>query len=197
MSKRMDKHRIFLSDEIIIEMYWQREESAIEETDKKYGEFLFRIAYGILHDRLDCEECKNDTYLGIWKAIPPTKPAVFPAFITQIMRRIAINKYKEKTSKKRIPSELTSSIEEYESVLASNDTVDGDFSAEEVGRIINDYINTLPERQRYIFIARFYMAESVETIADDLDIAKATVYRELEKIKQGLKLHLEKNEVYV
>lgn len=197
MSKRTDKHHISLSDETIIEMYWQREESAIKETDIKYGQFLFRIAYGILHDRLDCEECQNDTYLGIWKAIPPTRPAVFPAFITRIMRRIAINKYKEKTSKKRIPSELTSSIEDCESTLASNDTVDSDLSAEEVGRIINDYVNELPERQRYIFIARFYMAESVESIADDLNIAMATVYRELDKIKQGLKLHLEKNEVYI
>ena len=197
MSKRTDKHPILLSDETIIEMYWQREEKAIKETDIKYGQFLFRIAYGILHDRLDCEECQNDTYLGIWKAIPPTKPTVFPAFITQIMRRIAINKYKEKTSKKRIPSELTSSIEDYESTLTSNDTVDGDFSAEEVGRIINNYVNELPERQRYIFIARFYMAESVESIADDPTMAKATVYRELDKIKQGLKHHLEKNEVYV
>jgi len=197
MSKRMDKHHISLSDETIIEMYWQREESAIKETDIKYGQFLFRIAHGILHDRLDCEECQNDTYLGIWKAIPPTRPSVFPAFITRIMRRIAINKYKEKTRKKRIPSELTSSIEDYESTLASNDTVDSDLSAEEVGRIINDYVNELPERQRYIFIARFYMAESVESIADDLNIAMATVYRELDKIKQGLKLHLEKNEVYI
>lgn len=197
MSKRTDKHRISLSDETIIEMYWQREESAIKETDIKYGQFLFQIAYCILHDRLDCEECQNDTYLGIWKAIPPTRPTVFPAFITQIMRRIAINKYKEKTSKKRIPSELTSSIEDYECTLASNDTVDGDLSAEEVGRIINGYVNELPERQRYIFIARFYMVESVDRIADDLNMAIATVYRELDKIKQGLKLHLEKSEVYV
>lgn len=197
MSKRTDKHPLSLSDETIIEMYWQREEKAIKETDRKYGQFLFRIAYGILHDRLDCEECQNDTYLGVWKAIPPTRPTVFPAFITQIMRRIAINKYKEKASKKRIPSELTFSIEDYERTLARNDTVEGDFSAEEVGRIINDYVHELPERQRYIFIARFYMAESVESIADDLTIAKATVYRELDKIKQGLKHHLEKNEVYV
>lgn len=197
MSKRTDEHHISLSDETIIEMYWQREESAIKETDIKYGQFIFRIAYGILHDRLDCEECQNDTYLSIWKAIPPARPTVFPAFITQIMRRIAINKYKEKTSQKRIPSELTSSIEDYVEILASNDTVDDDLSVEKVGRIINDYVSGLPERSRYIFIARFYLAESVETIADDLNIAMATVYRELDKIKQGLKLYLEKNEVYI
>ncbi len=94
----------------IIEMYWQRDERAIHETDEKYGQFFFRIVYNILHDRLDCEECQNDTYLGVWNAIPPTKPFVFPAFITQIMRRSAINRYKEKTSKKHISSEFTVSM---------------------------------------------------------------------------------------
>lgn len=197
MSKNTEKYHMSLCDEKIIEMYWQREERAIKATDIKYGQFLYRIAYGILHDRLDCEECQNDTYWGIWKAIPPTRPVVFPAFITQIMRRIAINKYKEKTSKKRIPSELTATIEDCENILVSSDTADGKYAAEEIGRIINDYVNELPERQRYIFIERFYMVESVENIADDLNIAIATVYRELDKIKQKLKLHLEKNGVFI
>lgn len=91
MSKSTEQQEI-IADEQIIELYWRREEKAIQETDKKYGQFLFRIAYNILHERLDCEECQNDTYLGVWNAIPPTRPTVFPAFITQIMRRIAINR---------------------------------------------------------------------------------------------------------
>ena len=123
MTKLMGQNAI-IADEQIIELYWQREERAIQETDKKHGQFLFRIAYNILHDRLDCEECQNDTYLGVWNAIPPTRPTVFPAFITQIMRRIAINRYKEKTSKKRIPSELTVSMEYINDFLQCNDRVD-------------------------------------------------------------------------
>ena len=197
MSILTDRRHISLSDEKIIEMYWNREENAIMETNQKYGQFLFRIAYGILHDRMDCEECQNDTYLGIWKAIPPAKPDNFPAFIAQIMRRTAINKYKEKACKKRIPSELTSSIEDYEETLVSNDTLDRNLSAEEIGRIINDYVKDLPERQRYIFVARFYFAESVESISDTLNTSLATVYRNLVIIKQGLKHHLEKNEVHL
>ena len=92
MNKRADRQQEIIADEQIIELYWQREERAIKETDVKYGQFLFRIAYNILHDRSDSEECQNDTYLGIWNAIPPTRPVVFPAFITQIMRRTAIKK---------------------------------------------------------------------------------------------------------
>ena len=196
MTKRTEQNAV-IADEQIIEMYWQREENAIQETDKKYGQFLFKIAYNILHDRLDCEECQNDTYLGVWNAIPPTRPTVFPAFITQIMRRIAINRYKEKASKKRIPSELTVSMEDVSAMLHSDVSVEAEYEAAEVGKIINDYVRGLSDRQRYIFIDRFYLAESVETIAKDLSISVPTVYREIDKIKQGLKLHLERNDVYL
>ena len=164
MRKRTERPRA-ITDEQIIELYWKREESAIQETDKKYGQLLFRIAYNILRDRADCEECRNDTYLGVWNAIPPTRPAKFSAFITQIIRNIAINRYKEKISKKRIPSELTVSMEDINGILRSDDTVETKYAAEEVGRIINDYVRTLPSRQRFIFIDRFYLSEPVEAIA--------------------------------
>ena len=196
MSKRTEQKQP-LSDEQIIELYWQRQENAISETDKKYGAFLFRIARNILHDRSDCEECKNDTYLGVWNAIPPTRPTEFAAFLVQIMRRIAINRYKEKTCKKRIPSELTVAMEDVQNTLQSNDAIDAAYQAQEVGKIINDYVKALPDRQRYIFIDRFYLSESVEAIAADLKISPATVYREIEKIKQGLKLHLERNDIFI
>ena len=196
MSKRTEQKQP-LSDEQIIELYWQRQENAISETDKKYGAFLFRIARNILHDRSDCEECKNDTYLGVWNAIPPTRPTEFAAFLVQIMRRIAINRYKERTCKKRIPSELTVAMEDVQNTLQSNDAVDAAYQAQEVGKIINDYVKALPDRQRYIFIDRFYLSESVESIAADLKISPATVYREIEKIKQGLKLHLERNDIFI
>lgn len=182
MSKSTEQQEI-IADEQIIELYWRREEKAIQETDKKYGQFLFRIAYNILHERLDCEECQNDTYLGVWNAIPPTRPTVFPAFITQIMRRIAINRYKEKASKKRIPSELTISMEDVNGTLHGDDSVAVKYEMAEVGKIINNYVRELSDRQRYIFIDRFYLAESVETIATDLSISVPTVYREIDKIK--------------
>lgn len=195
MRKRKEQQTI-MADEQIIELYWQRKENAIQETDKKYGQFLFRIAYNILHDRLDCEECQNDTYLGVWNAIPPTRPTAFPAFITQIMRHIALDRYKEKSSKKRIPSELTVSMEEIHQIRGDV-SAEAAYEAAEVGNIINSYVRGLPERQRYIFIDRFYLAEPVENIAKDLSISVATVYREIEKIKHGLKEHLERNEVYI
>ena len=118
MNKRRER-QMGVADEQIIELYWNRKENAIEETDKKYGQLLFGIAYNILHDRPDCEECQNDTYLATWNAIPPTRPSALLAFIIQIMRRIAINRYKQKASKKRVPSELTVSVEDLNSALHS------------------------------------------------------------------------------
>ena len=78
-----------LNDEEIIELYWERNERAIDETDFKYKKYLFVIAYNILNDKLDCEECLNDTYLGAWNAMPPSRPNALKAFLTVIMRRIA------------------------------------------------------------------------------------------------------------
>lgn len=196
MSKRKEEHTV-IDDERIVDLYWRREERAIQETDKKYGQFLFRIAYHILRDHSDCEECQNDTYLDVWNAIPPARPAAFRAFITQIMRRVAIDRYRGKYSKKRIPSELTLSMEELKYVLDSNPSVDADCVAKELGKTINDYVKSLTNRQRYIFIDRFYLAEDVETIAADLSVSVPTVYREIEKIKQGLKIHLERSGVSI
>ncbi len=197
MSKCNEEPKTILADEQIVELYWQRDEKAISHTDTKYGQYLFRIAYNILHDRLDCEECQNDTYNGIWNAIPPTRPTVFPAFITQIMRNIATERYKYKMSKKRVPTELTVSIEELNDALRSDESVESEVQAEEVGKMISDYVRTLTKRQRFIFMGRFYIADTVESIAEELEISVPTVYRELDKIKQGLKVYLERNGVYV
>lgn len=194
MNKRKEENSSVIADERIIELYWQRDELAIKETDVKYGQFLYRIAYNILHDPLDSEECRNDTYLGIWNAIPPAKPNVFPAFITQIMRRTAIDRYKEKTRTKRIPSELTLSLEELDGDLASFEYED---DAKELGKIISDYLRSLTDKQQFMFIGRFYMAESVESIARDLGVTASAVYKEIGKLRIGLKNHLERNGVYI
>lgn len=196
----MKKHNDIVktpTDEQIIEMYWLREERAIDETDKKYGQLLYRIAYNILHDRLDCEECQNDTYLDVWNAIPPTKPTVFSSFIIQIIRRIAIDRYKSKTSQKRIPSELTISIDDLRETLYSDESDEFEMLTQDIGRNINNYVRGLPKRQKYIFIDRFYFGESVKSIAQTLSISVPTVYREIDKIKDGLRLFLERNEIHI
>ena len=191
------KKSVILDDEKIIELFWQRNEDAIFETDKKYGELVFKIAYNILSDKSDSEECQNDTYLDIWNAIPPTRPRVFIAFVAKIARRISIDLYRRKSSKKAIPSELKTSIEELEYCLQNESNVDESLNVKELANLINGYLRTLNEKQRYIFIGRFYFLNSVEEIAREMGTTPSNVYKTLEKIKKGLKLYLVKGGVSV
>ena len=181
-----------LPDEKIIELYWNRNETAITETDKKYGNYLFAIANNIVNDRMDCEECVNDTYLGTWNRIPPTRPNVFHAFLAKITRNIAISRFRKNAAKKRIPSEMQLSLEEFEDCTVANPSAEDEYLIKRVAEILNDYINNLPRRKELIFICRYYYADRIVNISKMLGISEKTVYRELEEIRQGLKNRLEK-----
>ena len=195
----MKKHltpNMFEGDNQIVEKYWQRNPDAIQETDTKYGRILQNVAYNILFDLQDCEECQNDTYLKIWNTIPSTRPTAFFSYLMQIMRQIAIDRYREKTRKKRIPSQLTISLEELE-LMGGGPSMEEVYEAKEIGKMITEYIRGLSDRQQYIFLDHYYTAEPVEKTAAELKISVQTVYREIEKIKQGLRKYLERNGVSV
>lgn len=186
-----------ISDAEIVELYWLRDETAIKRTDEKYGKFLYSMALNILHEHRDCEECRNDTYLSTWNAIPPTRPAFFRAFIAQIMRRTAINRYYKNTGKRKIPSELTVSMEECEGFISEEKSSEEEMDARELGRIISDFVRGLPAKRQYIFMGRFYFADSVAVIADELKITESAVYKEIKKLRKDLRIFLEMKEVYV
>ena len=179
------------TDEEIIELYWNRDERAIDETDFKYRKYLFAIAYNILYSNEDCEECLNDTYIGTWNAIPPQRPMNLKAFLTTIAHRKAINRYNHSKTQKNIPSNLTVALDDLSYVLY-DDTESGYIDAKALGEVISAYLKTLSKRQRYIFMSRYYMAEPIEKIANDLSVSKSTVDKEIATIKAGLKDALEK-----
>lgn len=184
-----------MDDEEIVELYWNRNERAIEETDFKYKKYLFSIAYNIVHDKLDSEECLNDTYFGAWKAIPPTKPNVLIAFLTTITRRIAIKRYHSNLKQRKIPSEMTLSLSELEAFITGDDDVNPEFDAERLGRIISDFVRSLSERRQFIFMSRYYVSDPIDTIASDLRLSRSMVNKELAAIRSALKEKL-KSEGY-
>ena len=189
--KSAEKGKAVLEDEQIVELYWAREERAIKETDIKYGKYLFTIAYNILHDRMDCEECVSDTYLGTWNSIPPARPTVFQVFLSRITRNISVNRYKKDHASRRIPGELLVSLEELEESGAVLSTEEDDEAAKNLSRIFNDLVKTLTEREEFVFVCRYYYSDKVETIAKMLGVGERTVFRDLEKIKSELKQRLE------
>lgn len=181
-----------LADEKIIDLYWERNERAIDETDFKYKKYLFVIAYNILKDELDCEECLNDTYLGAWNSIPPSRPNALKAFLTVIMRRSAIKRYHRKSRQRVIPSEMTVSLSEVEAFVSGDDDIEADFDAERMGRVISDFIRSLTPRRQFIFMSRYYTADPIEVIAKNMNLSRSTVNKELAAIRSALKETLEK-----
>lgn len=180
-----------LSDGDIIDLYWQRDEKAIKETDLKYKKYLMTIAYNIVKDKEICHECLDDTYLGAWNSIPPERPNVLKAFLTVIMRRAAIKKYNSNGRKRRIPSEMTVSLEELEIFLNDGNATEEEFNARELGRIISCFTRSLSVRRQYIFMSRYYVYDSVKTIAADLGVSMSTVNKELAAIRDELRRKLE------
>ena len=185
-----------MSDGEIIELYFRRDERAISETYAKYGKYLFSVAYNVVHDRLDCEECLNDTYLDAWNAMPPERPAVLKAFLAIIMRRRAIDRYKSEKRKRRIPSELTVSLSELEFAL-SDDTPQSELDAIELSDAISAFVRSLPERRAYIFMSRYYAARPIREIANKLCVSESTVNKELALIRQSLRKMLESEGYFI
>ncbi len=179
------------SDERIIELYWQRDEQAITETDVKYRRLLLSVAQNIVHDTQDSEECLNDTYSGAWNSIPPARPSLLQAFLATIMRRTAIDCYKARKRQKRVASEMTVSLSELEDFI-SEDDVYSEADARELGRVISDFIRSLSERRMYIFMSRYYVARPIKEIARLLSVSESTVNKEIAAIKHELKEKLEK-----
>ena len=181
-----------LSDEKIVELYWQRDEQAIKETDVKYKSFLISVAYNVVRDTSDCEECLNDTYIGAWNAIPPSRPTRLQAFLVVIMRRSAIDCYKKRRRQKRISSELTVSLSEVEDFISDTDGGFTEENAKELGRVISGFVRSLSEKRMYIFMNRYYIARPIKEIAKLLGCSESTVNKEIAVIKHELKKELEK-----
>ena len=182
----------YLTDEQIIDLYWKRDESAIKQTDLKYGKYLYVIAYNIVHDRLDCEECLNDTYLGTWNRIPPQRPSVFQVFLSRVMRNIAIDKFRHNRAAKRVPSEMLVSLEELNASIPDVQDPQQEIENAHLAKALNDFVQGLDDRRQFIFVCRYYYADKVASIAHMLRVGEATVFRELAEIREDLKKHLEK-----
>ncbi len=186
-----------LSDGDIIDLYFKRDEEAITATGDKYGRYLFTIGNNILNDRMDSEECLNDTYFSTWNRIPPERPTYLQMFLSKIMRDISISRYRKNKAQKRTPSELTLSLEELGDCIVSEADVEEDLAIRELADLLNDFLKGISKRQRFIFVCRYYYCDSVKAIASMLEVGSKTVYRELEKIREELRTALKKEGIDV
>lgn len=181
-----------MEDAQIIDLYWQRKESAISETKMKYSHYLTKIAYNILQNYEDSEESVNDTYLKAWNSIPPHRPGKLAAYLGKITRRLSIDIYRKRTSQKRAGSEYTVSLSELEDCVSHDNTPEQMVETEQMARAISAYLRTLSEESRNVFVCRYFFCDSIQEIAASTSASESKVKSMLYRIRIGLKAYLEK-----
>ena len=158
------KRNTSLSDETIVALYWSRSETAISETEVKYGSYCRSIARNILSDREDTEECVNDTYLDAWNCMPPHKPTVLSTFLGKITRRISIDRWRRKNAEKRGGGVMDAVLDELYDCASPDDTETA-LEQNEMARLIGTFLDGLPKDERRVFLCRYWYMESVSDIA--------------------------------
>ena len=183
-----------MEDRKIVDMLFERQESAIDEIDKKYRKYCYVISYGILNSQEDAEECVNDTYSRVWESIPPNRPESLSAFIGRITRNLSLDRYDKARAKKRF-SGVELIYEELEEIVS-----DGSSSQMEsfiLRDAINSFLAGLPKRNRIIFVRRYWYLSQISEIAEDMGLSESNVKAVLSRTRQKLKSHLEKEGIYV
>ncbi len=180
-----------ISDEHIVELYWRRCESAIAETANKYGNYCCSIAYNILHNTEDAQECVNDTYLDAWNNIPPHKPNLLSAFLGKITRRISIDRWRKKNAEKRGGGEMDLVLDELEDCLSDRMDVETVIEQQEMMRIIGEYLEELPVTERRVFLRRYWYMESISVISNDFGFTESKTVSMLCRTRKKLRLKLE------
>lgn len=179
-----------MDDKQIVELYWQRDEHAIEATAAKYGPYCMKISRNILEDRADSEENVNDTYLHAWNAMPPQRPAILQAFLGKIARNLALNRYKAKSAQKRQGDALALSFDELDDCAVSLSGPEIETAAAELGASISAFLRTQSEDARSMFILRYFYCDSIEEISSRFGCGESRVKTTLLRTRRKLKQHL-------
>ena len=178
-----------MDDRDIIDLYHKRSESAISETDKKYGRYFRYIAGNILHSDTEAEECVDDAYMNAWASIPPAKPRSLRTFIGKITRNAALNPYARNRAQKRCAG-VEAALEEIEELIGTPEEQLDDVMALRDG--LNEFLGTLTRRARIIFVKRYWYLASIKEIADELGASESSVKVALHRTRGELKQFLEK-----
>lgn len=179
-----------MQDNEIVGLYLNRDEKAIEQSQKKYGRYLAKIAYNILRDTEDCKECVNEAYLAAWNSIPPHKPEVLRTYLVMLVRRICVKRAEKKYCQKRFGGAYAVSLSELEECISDNDRVDEDMELSQLVEAINVYLRGIPEEARSLFIGRYYYMDSLKKAAAYCGMSEAKAKSMLYRTRRGLREHL-------
>ena len=175
-----------MDDSRIIELYFERSESAVAESEKKYGRYCGTIAMNILGNREDSEECVSDTWLRAWNAIPPAKPRFLKAFLGKITRNLALNLLEKNRASKRGGGEGTAVLDELEEGVADSGAATWSADRYVLTETLKRFLKDLPEERRVIFVRRYWYMQPVKEIAEDMGIGESKVKMTLLRTRKAL-----------
>ena len=186
-----------MEDGKILELYFQRDENAIKETSAKYGAYCYSIADNILHNKQDCEECVNDTWINAWNSIPPQRPVKFKLYLARITRNLSFNLFNSRNTKKRGGGEMHLILDELSECVAGRDNVENEYIAKELGQSIQQFVRALPERDGNVFLRRYFFCEPISAIAKRYALTQNNVTVILSRTRKKLQKHLIKEEYFL
>ena len=178
-----------MDDEEILRLFFERSEQAITETEKKYGKLCRQIAFRILGNKEDGEECVSDACLAAWNSIPPLRPHSLRAWLCRTTRNLALKVWRDNHAGKRY-SEYTRSLEELKECIPARETVEGVILAQELTEIIEKFLETLDAEKRNLFMRRYWLAEPVKEIAISRGISQRNAAMQLMRIRKKLYQYL-------
>ena len=181
-----------MNDEQIVSLYWDRDETAIRETEEKYDRYLTKIAYNILNNPEDSRESVNDTYLAAWNSMPPHRPSVLSAYLAKLTRRISIDLFRYRTRDKRLGSEYAISLSELGDCVSGGNTTEEIVNVKLLADAIGIYLRTQSAEARTAFLGRYYFLDSVREVAAYLGITESKCKTLLFRTRKGLREYLEK-----
>ena len=183
-----------MDDNQIIELYFERNEQAIKETQNKYGAFCHRIAMNILGIHEDAEECVNDTYYSVWKQIPPTVPEVFKVYLGRITRNLSISRFRAMRAKKRYSS-MEIMLSELNDCVPSSSNVEQTIEVMQLSDYISEWLDSLPEEDCALFVRRYWFGDEVQELAKKCGITAAKMAQRMLRLRKSLKAALEQKGV--
>ena len=184
-----------MKDEEILQLYRERSEAALTETERQYGALCGTIARNILQNRQDAEECVNDTWHRAWNSIPPEEPRSLAAYLGRITRNLALNRLEKQNRQKRGGGEMTLIWEERGEMLPARETPEQTWERAAVKATLERFLRERTAEERILFLRRYWWAEPVKTAAEHCGIPPRRARRILERLRRDLRNELEKEEI--
>ncbi len=181
-----------MEDNHIVDLYWERNDSAISKTAEKYGKYLHSISYQILNNTEDAEECVNDTYNDAWQSMPPHRPSILSTFLGKITRRISIDLWRKYSAEKRGGGVTVLALDELEECVSGTGDIMAEVERLELQKKLNDFLLALPQTERQVFICRYWYMDAVSDIAKQFAFSESKIKSMLYRTRNKLRTMLEK-----